>query len=93
MILAKTSIAFKLTRVNSRFDVSRARIIRENTHITKINKNLIRVNAISQTFINFFLINVFQITRGKKIEEKMIIIKIIINLINQAFFYNKCEYL
>ena len=51
---AKTSIAFKLTRVNSRFDANRAKIIHENTYITKINENLTRVNAISQTFINFF---------------------------------------
>ena len=54
MIFAKISIAFELTRVNSRFDINRAKIIRENTHIMKINENLIRVNAISQTFINFF---------------------------------------
>ena len=46
MIFAKISIAFKLTRVNSRFDINRARIIRENTHIIKINENLTRVNVI-----------------------------------------------
>ena len=44
--LAKTSIAFKLTYVNSRFNTNRARIIREGAHITKINKDLTRVNAI-----------------------------------------------
>ena len=43
---AKISIAFKLTRINSRFDANRARIIRENTHIIKISENLTRVNAI-----------------------------------------------
>ena len=46
MIFARISIAFELTRVNSRLDANRARIIRENTHIMKINEDLIRVNAI-----------------------------------------------
>ena len=54
MTFAKTSIAFKLTRVNSRLDANRAKIIRENTYITKINENLTRVNVIFQTFITFF---------------------------------------
>ena len=47
MIFAKISIAFELTRINSRFNVNRVKIIRENTYIIKINKDLIRVNAIS----------------------------------------------
>ena len=46
MIFAKTLIAFKLMRINSRFDIDRAKVIRENTHIMEINENLIRVNAI-----------------------------------------------
>ena len=52
--LAKASIAFKLTYINSRFNANRVKIIREDTHITKTNEDLIRVNAISQAFINFF---------------------------------------
>ena len=44
--LAKISIAFKLTRINSRFDINRVKVIREDTHITKINENLTRVNVI-----------------------------------------------
>ena len=43
---AKTLIAFKLMRVNSRLNINRAKIIRENTHIIKTNENLIRVNVI-----------------------------------------------
>ena len=54
MIFAKTLIAFELTRINSRFNVNRVKIIRENAYIIKINKNLIRVNIIFQEFINFF---------------------------------------
>ena len=46
MTFAKVSIAFKLTRVNLRLDIIRARIIRENTHIMKTNEDLTRVNAI-----------------------------------------------
>ena len=46
MIFIKTSIAFELTRVNSRFNVNRARIIRENIYTMKINKDLTRVNVI-----------------------------------------------
>ena len=44
---ARILIAFELTRINSRLDISRARVIREGTHITKINENLINVNIIS----------------------------------------------
>ena len=47
MTFTKILIIFKLTRANSRRDINRAKIIRENTHIAKINENLIRVNAIS----------------------------------------------
>ena len=47
MIFVKTLIAFELTRVNSRCDVNRIKVIRENTHITKINGDLIRVNVVS----------------------------------------------
>ena len=47
MIFAKTLIAFELMRVNSRFDISRVKVIYKNTHIAKINKNLTRINAIS----------------------------------------------
>ena len=47
MTFAKTSITFKLMRVNSRLNINRVKIIRENTHIMKINKDLTRVNAIS----------------------------------------------
>ena len=46
MIFVKTSIAFELMRINSRFDIGRAKVIREDTYITKINKDLIRVNVI-----------------------------------------------
>ena len=52
--LAKTSIAFELTCVNSRLDAIRARITRENTHIMKTNEDLTRVNVIFQAFINSF---------------------------------------
>ena len=47
IIFAKISIAFKLTRINSRFDINRARIIREDIYIAKINEDLTRVNVIS----------------------------------------------
>ena len=54
IILARTSVAFELTYINSRFDVNRVRIIREDTYIMKTSGDLISVNAIFQTFINFF---------------------------------------
>ena len=46
MIFVKILITFELTHINSRLDISHAKVIREDTHITKINKDLIRVNAI-----------------------------------------------
>ena len=46
MIFMKTSIAFKLTRVNSRLNINRVKITRENTHIIKTNEDLTRVNVI-----------------------------------------------
>ena len=54
MTLMRALIAFELTRINSRLDAIRVKVIRENTHIMKIGKDLIRVNAISQAFINLF---------------------------------------
>ena len=44
--LVKISITFKLTRINSRLDIGRAKIIRENTHIMKVNEDLTRVSAV-----------------------------------------------
>ena len=46
IIPARTSIAFELTRVNSRLDISRAKVIREDTHTIKTGEDLIRINAI-----------------------------------------------
>ena len=41
----KTSIAFTLTNINKRRDINRIKIIRESTHATHINKNLIYINV------------------------------------------------
>ena len=54
MIFVRASIAFTLMSVNKRRDANRIKIIRENTHVTHINKDLIYINAYSQSFIILF---------------------------------------
>ena len=46
IIFSRVMNVFTLTRINKRYVVYREKIIRENTYITTISKNLIRVNSI-----------------------------------------------